>query len=91
MTDITKSIAVPTDRFDIFNRMAINCGRTIKRFIRTLTTLAKKPNESIAAASTDAAEAKAIYRWLDNEKLTEEVVMTTYRKDRYPEPDSGER
>lgn len=81
MTDITKTMEVPIDRFDMFQRMSINCGRTIKRFIRTLTTLAKKPNESIAAASADAAEAKAIYRLLDNKKLTEEVVLTTYRKD----------
>jgi len=42
MTDITKTIAIPTDRFDVFNQLAINCGRTIKRFIRTLTTLSKK-------------------------------------------------
>lgn len=81
MSVLTKTIEVPMSRFDIFNRMSINCGRTIKRFIRTLTTLAKKPNESIAAASADAAEAKAIYRLLDSEKLTEEVVMATYRKD----------
>lgn len=81
MTEMTKSIKVSTDRFDAFHQMGINCGRTIKRFIRTLTTLANKPNESIAAASSDAAEAKAIYRLLDNEKLTEEVVMSTYRRD----------
>lgn len=61
MINITESIERPTERFEVFHQMAINCGRTIKRFVRTLTTLAKKPNESIAA---DAAEAKAIYRLL---------------------------
>lgn len=64
MINITESIERPTERFEVFHQMAINCGRTIKRFVRTLTTLAKKPNESIAAASADAAEAKAIYRLL---------------------------
>lgn len=81
MTTTTKSIEQPTHRFEAFYQMGLDCGRTIKRFVRTLTTLAQKPNESIAAASADAAEAKAIYRLLDNEKLTEEVVLTAYRKD----------
>jgi hypothetical protein len=81
MTSLTDIKEIPADRFEIYKTMAINCGRTINRFIRTMTTLSKKPNESIAAASADAAEAKAIYRLLDNPKLTEEVVMTSYRKD----------
>ena len=67
--------------FDYFKNMEINCGRTIKRFIRTMTTLAKQPGRSIAAASADAAEAKAIYRLLQNPKLTEERILTSYRKE----------
>lgn len=63
-----------------FKNLAIDCGRTIKRFIKTMETLSKKPNESIAAASDNIAEAKAIYRLLANEKLTEEVIISTHRK-----------
>ncbi|MBC8080928.1 MAG: IS4 family transposase [Gorillibacterium sp.] len=81
MISLTGIKEIPEERFEAYKSMAINCGRTINRFIRTMTTLSKKPNESIAAASADAAEAKAIYRLLNNPKLTEEVVMTSYRKD----------
>ena len=63
-----------------FKNLAINCGKTIKRFIRTMVTLAKKPNQSIAAASEDKAEAKAIYNLIDNPKVTEEVVLSAHKK-----------
>jgi hypothetical protein len=63
-----------------FKNLGINCGRTLKRFIQTMTTLSKKPNESIAGASDNKAEAKAIYRLIDNDKLTEEVILNTHRK-----------
>lgn len=66
--------------YEEFKNLAINCGRTINRFIQTMITLSKKPNESIAAASKDRAEAKAIYRLLQNAKLTEEVVLSSHRK-----------
>ncbi len=63
-----------------FKNLGINCGRTIKRFIRTMGTLSKKINESIAAASENKAEAKAIYRLAANKKVTEEVILNTHRK-----------
>lgn len=63
-----------------FKTLGINCGRTINRFIRTMITLSKKINESIAAASDNTAEAKAIYRLLNNEKVTEESVLNAHRK-----------
>ena len=63
-----------------FKNLGINCGRTINRFIRTIITLSKKINESIAAASDSKAEAKAIYRLINNEKITEEVVLNAHRK-----------
>jgi len=65
--------------YEEFKTMGINCGRTIKRFIRTMITLSKKINESIAAASDCKAEAKAIYRLINNEKITEEVVLNAHR------------
>ncbi|RXZ76746.1 IS4 family transposase [Paenibacillaceae bacterium] len=61
--------------------MKISCGRTLNRFIRTLSTFARHPGLSIAAASRDAAEAAAIYRLLQNPKLTEENVMEGYRNE----------
>ena len=45
-----------------------------------MITLTTNPDESIAAASKDKAEAKAIYRLLQNEKLTEEVILSTHKK-----------
>ena len=66
--------------YDQFNNLAINCGRTINRFIQTMITLSKKPAESIAAASKDKAEAKAIYRLLQNNKLNEEVILSSHKK-----------
>ena len=66
--------------YEDFKTLGINCGRTIKRFIRTMITLSKKINDSIAAASDSKAEAKAIYRLIDNEKVTEEVVLNAHRR-----------
>ncbi|HBW38068.1 IS4 family transposase [Desulfosporosinus sp. BICA1-9] len=43
-------------------------------------TLSKKINESIAAASESKGEAKAIYRLVKNNKVTEEVVLNAHRK-----------
>lgn len=63
-----------------FKNLAVNCGRIIKRFQKTMATLSKKLGESIAAASSNKSEAAAIYRLIDNEKLTEEVILDAHRK-----------
>lgn len=57
--------------FKEFKTLRINCGRTINRFIRTMITLSDKIRASIAAASNSKAEAKAIYRLINNKKVTE--------------------
>jgi len=44
--------------FEEFRNLGINCGRTIKRFIRSTITLSRKIGESIAGASNSKAEAK---------------------------------
>lgn len=75
----TSSLVVPD--FSYFNRMRIHCTRTLKRFIQTLTTLSGKPGASIAEASHDAAEGKAIYRLLQNPGITEENVLEAYRNE----------
>ncbi|MFD0714377.1 transposase DNA-binding-containing protein, partial [Paenibacillus sp. GCM10027626] len=61
--------------------MYIRSTRVLNRFIQTMTTLSRHPGASIAAASADAAEAKAIYRLLQNLELTEENVMDCYRQE----------
>jgi len=66
--------------FEEFKNLGINCGRTIKRFIRTMITLSRKTCESMAGASDSKAEAKAMYRLIENKKLTEEVVLHAHRK-----------
>ena len=80
MASITEYIEETHWSFKEFKTLGINCGRTINRFIRTMITLSKKINESIAAASDSKAEAKAIYRLIDNENVTEEVVLNAHRK-----------
>jgi hypothetical protein len=66
--------------YDQFKNMAINCGRVINRFITTMIAFSTKSTVSIATASKDKAEAKAIYRLLQNKKLTEEVILDSHRK-----------
>lgn len=66
--------------YDEFKNLGINCGRTIKRFIRSIHTLSQKIGESIAGASDSKAEAKAMYRLIENKKVTEEVVLHAHRK-----------
>lgn len=66
--------------YEEFNNLAIDCGRLIKRFINTMATLSKKINESIAGASVNKAETKAIYRLIWNEKITEDVVLHSHKK-----------
>lgn len=79
---IANSCPSPTrSPFEHFKNMGIKCGRTINRFIRTLTTLSKQPGSSIAAASEDAAEAKGIYRLLQNENGIEENILPPCRKE----------
>ncbi|HZK83582.1 MAG TPA: transposase DNA-binding-containing protein, partial [Desulfosporosinus sp.] len=80
MTSTTGSIEETHWAFKEFKNLGINCGRTINRFIRTMITLSDKIRESIAAASDNKAEAKAIYRLIDNNKVTEEVVLKAHRK-----------
>lgn len=66
-------------QFHYFRKMYIHSTRVLNRFINTLTTLSRSPGASIAAASANAAEAKAIYRLLQNPELNEENVMDCYR------------
>ena len=80
MASITEPIEETHWAIKEFKNLGINCGRTINRFIRTMITFSNKISESIAAASDNAAEAKAIYRLIDNNKVTEEVILNTHRK-----------
>lgn len=65
--------------YEEFNNLAIDCGRLIKRFIKTMVTISEKINESIAGASENKAEAKAIYRLIGNEKITKDVVLDSHK------------
>lgn len=78
--------------FEEFRNLGINCGRTIKRFIRSTIALSRKLGESIAGASDSKAEAKAMYRLIDNKKVTEAVVLQAHRKATIQKmKESGER
>ena len=63
-----------------FKNLGIRCGRTIKRFIKTMGTLSNNIQASILGASENVAEAKAIYNMLKNEHLTETVILESHCK-----------
>ncbi|MDO9534113.1 MAG: transposase DNA-binding-containing protein, partial [Bacillota bacterium] len=63
-----------------FKNIGIRCGRTIKRFIKTMETLSNNIQASILGASENVAEAKAIYRMVKNETLTEPVILSSHCK-----------
>ena len=61
-----------------FATLDFNSSRLEKRFVKTMETLAKKPDKSIWFCSENRAEAKAIYRMLGNEGLDRvEILRTT--------------
>ena len=92
MSSTTERIDVNHWAYDEFKNLGINCGRTIKRFIRSMITLSRKISESIAGASDSKAEAKAMYRLIENPKVTEEVVLHAHRKATIQKmKESGER
>ena len=63
-----------------FKNLGIRCGRTIKRFIKTMGTLSNNIQASILGASENVAEAKAIYNMLKNETLTEPLILASHCK-----------
>lgn len=63
-----------------FKNLGIRCGRTIKRFIKTMETLSNNIQAFILGASENVAEAKAIYRMVKNETLTEPVILASHCK-----------
>jgi len=80
MATIESSASRNSWAYEEFNNLAINCGRLINRFIKTMETLSKKINESIAGASENISETKAIYRLTWNEKITEDVILNSHKK-----------
>jgi hypothetical protein len=80
MSSTSERIDVNHWAYDEFKHLGIHCGRTIKRFIRSTITLSRKIGESIAGASENKAEAKAMYRLFENPQVTEEVVLHAHRK-----------
>jgi len=63
-----------------FATLDFNSSWLEKRFIRTMETLAGEPDKSIWCCSENRAEAKAIYRLLNNEKLDREEILRTHRE-----------
>jgi hypothetical protein len=54
--------------------------RLEERFIRTMETLIKQPDKSIWEASENRAEAKAIYRMLENDGFDREEIIRAHRE-----------
>ncbi|GHV83897.1 IS4 family transposase [Spirochaetia bacterium] len=62
-----------------FEGINFNEKRLEKRFIRTMKTLSRKPDQSIWTCSESHAEAKAIYRMLGNKAFDIKEVSKTHR------------
>jgi hypothetical protein len=54
--------------------------RLTKRFVKLVSDLAAKPEESIPQACEDWASTKAAYRFLNHEKVTPEALRSAYRE-----------
>jgi hypothetical protein len=63
-----------------FEGINFNEKRLEKRFIKTMGTLSRKPDQSIWTCSESHAEAKAIYRMFSNENFDISEVSRTHRK-----------
>jgi hypothetical protein len=63
-----------------FEGLDFKSKRLEERFVNTMETLGKRPDKSIWYCSENRAEAKAIYRMLGNEKVTEEEVLKSHKK-----------
>ena len=68
------------DMGEEFSTLDFNSSRLEQRFIRTMETLAEQPNKSIWYCSENRAEAKAIYRLLNNEGLDREEILRTHQE-----------
>ena len=63
-----------------FAELDFNSIRLEKRFIKTMETLAGQPDKSIWFSSENRAEAKAIYRMLNNDGLDREEILRAHRE-----------
>ena len=68
------------DMGEEFSTLDFNSSRLEKRFIKTMETLAGQPDKSIWFCSENRAEAKAIYRLLNNEKLDRAEILRAHRE-----------
>lgn len=61
--------------------VAINDGRLVKRLIKTAKILSKFPACSIPEACNNWSETKATYRLLDNEKVSQTIIIESHRQE----------
>ena len=63
-----------------FSGLDLNSSRLDKRFIMTMSKLSEQPDKSIWSSSENRAEAKAIYRMLNNDKLDLDKILRTHKE-----------
>ena len=63
-----------------FKRIDLGHKTLNERFNLTLNQLAQDPQASINKACGDAGQAKAAYRMIANEKVKEEIIISTHRE-----------
>ena len=56
-------------------------ARLVKRFAKTVKTIARKPGASIPEAAADDSEMKAIYRFFSNESVTPGRILAGHRNE----------
>jgi hypothetical protein len=62
-----------------FKTLDFKSERLEKRFMKTMTDLSEQPDKSIWLASGSRANAKAVYRMLNNEKCTKDSILSSHR------------
>src|SRR5690349_349878 len=63
-----------------FKNLGVNDGRILNRVAKTVSTLSMSSEKSITQSSGDWSEAKAIYRLINNAKLTSDKILQAHKR-----------
>ena len=61
-----------------FKTLNLQSSRLLRRFLVTMSTLSDQPDKSVLTASGGRGQAKAVYRMLENDKFTDDAVMSAH-------------
>jgi hypothetical protein len=73
-----------------FATLCLNSKRLESRFLMTMSALSEQPDKSIWLAVGSRANAKAVYRMLNNEKFEKESILSAHRDATYVRAGEGQ-